>query len=101
MQIFYIDDNYDDKARAFYENYKVTLPVKNVPYTIREVVLIQDQFVLLLNEIKNEQVVVNKKPMGEPGFHYARFTDIPGNVLEWEKVGEIYKKSLGRNPGSV
>ena len=92
MFLFYIDDNYDEKASAFYKEYKVKLPVKGLTYTIRKVELVNGHYVLLLNEIFNSQVVINKIPKGEPGFHYARFTNVPNNVLEWEEVDKIYKE---------
>jgi len=91
MTIFFINDQYDDRALGIYKEFQVTLPVKNVPYTIREVKLTGGEYILLLNEIKNEGIFINKKYAGEPGFHYARFTEVPYNVLEWEKVDKIYK----------
>ncbi len=92
MQLIYINDKYSDKSNKFYAEYKVELPVLNRKYTIRRVDLNNaGEYVLLLNEIKNEHVWVDGKPMGEPGFHYSRFTDVPDNVLDWEKVHEIYK----------
>ena len=92
MDVTYINDTYSDKANEFYKEFNVTLPVKGRKYTIRKVMLVGNgDYVLLLNEIENEHVWIKGKPVGEPGFHYSRFTDVPDNVLDWEKVDEIYK----------
>lgn len=94
MEITYINDEYDETATAFYKKSNVALPIKGMTYTIRKVLLVKEQYVLVLNEIVNQTVIRNFVPMGEPGFHYARFTDTPGNVLEWEIVDRIYKSQL-------
>lgn len=92
MKLTFINDKYGDKALAFYKNYNVKLPIIGHQYTIRKVILNpRGEYCLLLNEIKNECVWVSKKPVGEPGFHYSKFTDVPNNVLSWEVVHEIFK----------
>lgn len=90
--IRYINDSYNDRLTEFYKNHNVTLPQVDKEYTIRQVVLIKDQYCLLLNEIKNEGVILNGSFAGEPPFHYSRFTDGgEGSVLDWETINEIYK----------
>jgi hypothetical protein len=94
MLLFYIDDNYDESAIAFYRKNKVALPTKGMTYTIRKVLSVKGQYILLLNEINNKKMGAN---LMEPGFHYARFTDVPGNVLEWEKVDIILSMRTRHN----
>jgi len=95
IKIKYINDSYNDGLTDFYKNHNVKLPEIGKEYTIRQVVLLKEEYCLLLNEIKNEGVVVNKKFLGEPPFHYSRFSDgIPGSVLDWDTVNEIYKNQI-------
>lgn len=89
MIIYYINDKYSEAANSAFAIHNINMPELGKPYTIREIYIHNDVYHLRLNEIVNPKV-----GMIEPGFAYHRFTDIPDNVLEWEKVHEIYKTQI-------
>lgn len=96
MQIFYINDQYSKKQLEYYEKYYVELPIKGIAYTIKGINLFKDEYLLILNEIKNPNSWVIELNMPFPGYHYSRFTDVVENVLEWEKVDKMYKEQQAK-----
>lgn len=84
-----INASYTGKAATVIAENNFIIPEVGKEYTIREIMLMRDEYVLLLNEIKNKQLVIGGP---EIGFHYSRFTDQPNNVLAWETVHELYKQ---------
>lgn len=92
LRVTYINDEYTEPTQIWFDASGIILPELNKEYTIRSVYIKKDIYHLLLNEIKNKEVVIDPKGTTiEPGFAYYRFTDVPDNVLEWEKVHEIFK----------
>lgn len=98
MELLFIAD-YDLNALAFFNKNGIVVPVRDKKYTIREVVVVKGEYMLLLNEIRNK--LLNGY---EPPFHYSRFSDngVYG-VLDWETVNRIYKdqekRKIGRESG--
>lgn len=89
MTLTCINDVYDERALRFFQKFESKHPVAGNEYTVRKVVIIKDHYFLLLNEIVNPELNT-----GEIPFHYSRFTDVEGNVLEWETVDKFFKKQL-------
>ena len=57
MILIYIND-INKKQLAFYEKHNMTIPVMNDKYTIREIIIVNGSYTLLLNEIKNKPIDV-------------------------------------------
>lgn len=87
MKITLIDDKFTQQQRKFYQQ----LPKLGKQYTIRKILLQNNEYVLHLNEIFNNNMVITNT---EPGFHYSRFSDAPNNVLNWETINQLYKKQM-------
>lgn len=87
MIVFYINDSYTPATKAALQLANIKMPQFELPYTIRSVYMLKDMYHILLNEIENEKIGDI-----EPGFAYYRFTNIPDNILEWEKVDQLFKK---------
>lgn len=75
-----------------YKKNNIKVPVLGTEYTIREVVLVDGNYTLLLNEIINKKIGKAGEER-EPSWHYSRFSnDGIHGVLDWEFVRDIYNK---------
>lgn len=92
LQVTYINDVYTEPTQIWIDASGIIMPELNKEYTVRSVYIAKGIYHLLLNEIKNKEIVIDPKGTKiEPGFAYYRFTDVPDNVLEWETVDKIFK----------
>lgn len=94
--IICVDDNFLPQQKEFFLVNNVITPIKDIIYTIREVVPLSintKSIGFLLNEIQNPKVLIKHPILGiikvEPNWSSKRFTDLQGNELTQDMLQEL------------
>lgn len=98
MDLLCINDLFSIDTLEFYEKHGVFTPVRDITYTLRDVIINSNgQTGVLLEELVNPKVPFHH-PMGfiasaEPNWHISRFSHLNGEIVETMELKQFIKQT--------